>query len=164
MSSIHPTYAAVTAGTHNPKQHNNNNNKYSLKFPIPKSSSTQYLPKPNCCIYLERLLIRVSQVPRPQVQVEYIFAFWVFFGFFFGFFWVFLDLSVSYRDAGTAYFLFPRARCAQYSTATPSATASCGYTYASAPHTKGTAISGPITGPTRSKSAVGTTLCTTRAT
>ena len=39
---------------------------YSLKFPIPKSSSTQYLPKPNCFICLEHLPIHVSHAYCPK--------------------------------------------------------------------------------------------------
>ena len=45
---------------------NNPNNNILIKFPIPKSSSTQYLPKPNCFICLEHLPIHVSHAYCPK--------------------------------------------------------------------------------------------------
>ena len=44
----------------------NNNNNILIKFPIPKSSSTQYQPKPNCFICLEHLPIHVSHAYCPK--------------------------------------------------------------------------------------------------
>ena len=48
------------------KGNNPNNFMILIKFPIPKSSSTQYLSKPNCFICLEHLPIHVSHAYYPK--------------------------------------------------------------------------------------------------